>query len=524
MGIMHLLTLTAEQPLPAEWTRFRVHHTFIPIPNYGAPTLAEMDAVWARVSAGGSWAVHCGGGVGRAGTVLACIVAMLGRDGVANPSGEPHLDARTAITLLRESRSRSLESEKQVTFVATWVSHRWRIARAAPPLAEPVSPLRTLGDVHSPAAVLLTGRPGSGKSWFARALALRRKVFLIGDEEGRAACETAASRAPRDSLVVLDRCNPSPSDRKTWLALLDRPTVAVHFDYDVQLCAQRVDARLAHPTLRAGRGARALEHMHRALVPPTLAEVSGIMTVSSFAAAREALARLAPFPLAKFPRTPHIFDLGAATPDDVQAQLPSGVLRGHIVVEEKVDGANMGVSLDENGALRVQNRSHWVCAADHAQWRALPRWLETHAEALTALLTDEVEGLPGRYVLYGEWVAARHSVPYARLPGLFVAFDLYDRVGGYFLSRAALARALARTSIPQVPLLATTDSISEAEMRAFLSRTSAFGEERLEGIYVRVEDPQREILLSRGKVVRGDFIAGNAHWVRGPLVLNGIQS
>ena len=33
-------------------------------------------------------------------------------------------------------------------------------------------------------------------------------------------------------------------------------------------------------------------------------------------------------------------------------------------------------------------------------------------------------------VLFGEWCLARHSVPYTRLPGYFIAFDIYSKRSG----------------------------------------------------------------------------------------------
>ena len=50
---------------------------------------------------------------------------------------------------------------------------------------------------------------------------------------------------------------------------------------------------------------------------------------------------------------------------------------------------------------------------------------------------------------------------------------------------------------------------------------AAFYEGRVEGVYVKVEKQGR--VVSRGKVVRADFIAGNEHWSKGPLQLNTLQ-
>jgi atypical dual specificity phosphatase len=79
MGFTDILSLTLESPLPKTWFHLKqIKQTFIPLKNYGAPTLAEMDVILERIEAGGTWLVHCGDGVGRAGTALACLVAMFG--------------------------------------------------------------------------------------------------------------------------------------------------------------------------------------------------------------------------------------------------------------------------------------------------------------------------------------------------------------------------------------------------------------------------------------------------------------
>jgi atypical dual specificity phosphatase len=45
----------------------------------------------------------------------------------------------------------------------------------------------------------------------------------------------------------------------------------------------------------------------------------------------------------------------------------------------------------------------------------------------------------------------------------------------------------------------------------------------MEGVYIRFEDRERKITTTRGKVVRGDFIAGNEHWSKGKIVWNGLK-
>jgi hypothetical protein len=65
----------------------------------------------------------------------------------------------------------------------------------------------------------------------------------------------------------------------------------------------------------------------------------------------------------RFPRTPHLAWLGPGEPrrDKVLSPLEAQVLLSHqVIVEEKVDGANLGFSIDEAGDLRAQNRGAFL--------------------------------------------------------------------------------------------------------------------------------------------------------------------
>ncbi len=72
-------------------------------------------------------------------------------------------------------------------------------------------------------------------------------------------------------------------------------------------------------------------------------------------------------------------------------------LSGEVVVEEKVDGANLGISLGVSGSLRGQSRGDYLAPGkSHAQWNLLRPWLAERRAALE-------EGLQGGLMLFGEW-------------------------------------------------------------------------------------------------------------------------
>src|SRR4051794_29822745 len=79
----------------------------------------------------------------------------------------------------------------------------------------------------------------------------------------------------------------------------------------------------------------------------------------------------------RFPHTPHIAWNGVGRPRDDKVLSPCEIreLLGHeVVVEEKIDGANLGFSVDEHGILRAQNRGSYLSVdEDRGQWKPLKR-------------------------------------------------------------------------------------------------------------------------------------------------------
>ena len=144
----------------------------------------------------------------------------------------------------------------------------------------------------------------------------------------------------------------------------------------------------------------------------------------------------------------------------------------------------------------------------------LDKWLHKHSNELWCLLESD------RYILYGEWMFARHSIHYASLPDYFIAFDMYDRLEEKFWSRSMLQSKLAETSIPIVPLIAHKSFESLDELKSLLEIKSQFYEGRIEGVYLRVCDNDDLWTIDRGKIVRADFMCGSEFWSKGGVVAN----
>lgn len=414
--------------------------------------------------------------------------------------------------------------------------------------------------------------------------------------------------SPNDArfrIIIIDRCNVNRESRIEMVEAFcsdanheqRQPfllhTACVWFDIPPAVCAASANSRVSHPTLRPGKAERVIEAMAAQFEPPMLrsaqhrltdAPFDTIVTVRKQAdeAIREAIRYLIPTTTThgkisgaereneedkshvfqRFPRTKHLVNLGAASSDDHTCNAQEAVAffstpfpekRTRFVIQEKVDGANLGLSIDP-ATLRIcaRNRSHYVTSMSHVQFRGLDSWIHEKTPCLWHALTEDGSVAPGMRILYGEWLALRHSVPYSNLPDVFLAFDMYDVEANKFLSSKALQGILRHTSICSVPTILSWEeqeevrpkqrirdlvSLAERGVTRFSTGSASSSDDaakpqNLEGVYVRREqederDTGRFWLRDRAKIVRSDFIRPDergTHWSKRRIIPNIISA
>ena len=246
----------------------------------------------------------------------------------------------------------------------------------------------------------------------------------------------------------------------------------------------------------------------------------------------------------KYPRTPHIEGSRLQPGDEDLSQIPFDAVKGrHLVVEEKCDGANSAVSFDPGGGLLLQSRGHYLTGG----------WRERHYNLMkqwAAARRDELFGLLGtRYIMYGEWVYARHTVFYDALPHYFLEFDILDRETGAFLDTSSRRALLKGSSVVSVPVLGEGRYEAKAEMLKLLGKSGYItvnqrrnlydaavrqgldpekicGEADLsgmmEGLYIKIEEGGQ--VAGRMKYVRAAFLQcvdfSETHWLDKPIIPN----
>lgn len=250
--------------------------------------------------------------------------------------------------------------------------------------------------------------------------------------------------------------------------------------------------------------------------------------------------------IVKYPRTRHIESSGLQKGDDLEIVKFENLIGKTLVVEEKQDGANTAVSFDQNGSILLQSRGHYLTGGDWPEFDQFKMWANTWQDAILDILED-------RYIMYGEWMGAFHSVYYDKLPHFFMEFDVFDKKREIFLSTPLRHELLdgKGVQIAHVEVLETReftdlqDLLSLVGISHFVTEHSAMKIEKamqekgfpqdqidvlmklnrerlMEGLYLKWEEDG--IVKERYKYVRGDFVQtileNGEHWSKRPTIMN----
>lgn len=245
----------------------------------------------------------------------------------------------------------------------------------------------------------------------------------------------------------------------------------------------------------------------------------------------------------KYPRTAHVEGSRLQKGDEDLSQVRfADIEELSLTIEEKIDGANAGISFDNDGKLLLQSRGHFLTGGPRERhWNLFKTWAACHEDAFFNILED-------RYVVYGEWMFAKHTVFYDLLPHYFLEFDVYDRLNDVYLSTPARKRLLKELPISSVLVLhkgKIKQDAMERLVRPSYFKTGNWREklcveanhalvdpelaykqtdhsDLMEGLYIKIEEEDR--VIQRLKWVRNSFnnaIADSeTHWLDRPIIQN----
>jgi len=188
------------------------------------------------------------------------------------------------------------------------------------------------------------------------------------------------------------------------------------------------------------------------------------------------------YSIIKYPRTQHIEGSRLQAGDEDLSQLPFEEFLGrHIVVEEKIDGANTAVSFDGEGNLLLQSRGHYLTGGYREKhYNLFKQWAGVHRDALFGALSC-------RYVMYGEWMYAKHSIYYDALPHYFMEFDILDRETDRFLDTASRREITKKLPVRSVPVLSEGVFKKKDDVMKYLGSSRFITENHLENLRAAAE-------------------------------------
>lgn len=206
----------------------------------------------------------------------------------------------------------------------------------------------------------------------------------------------------------------------------------------------------------------------------------------------------------EFHRIPHFNrDISNMTHDDIVPDLPID-LPLDCFVQEKIDGASMGISWLNDGPI-LRNRENIlkkgyskIKTPAKKQFTSAWNWIHAHEDDI-----KEVEKIwQSPITIYGDWMFAQHSIHYDNLPDWFIAYDIWSVEDNKFLSPEIVDKLLSKTQISYIkPDETVFNSISQIVESS--ERKSIYRDGKVEGIVIKTSN--KEFLDKTWKVVNKYF-------------------
>ena len=509
LGITQIINLIEEKPPSNELKTIAKNNGidihYFPIEDRESTDIETIDTILNLITPNRKTLVHCMGGIGRTNMILVCYLTKKLR-----------MSQSEATTKLSSERKVIL-TNPQILLAKKYYGH----------VNQPKGSNK-FKKTALPGLIMLIGVPCSGKTTLSLEFQTYyndKIVHINQDDMGNKDCWENFSSKAKQYTIILDRCNLKRNERQEWIKsysqISSEKIIAICFQLDLSVCTERVKLRENHPSLSGKGGVKIIESLSKDFEPPSTKEgFSEIFIIKNdedlmkiknkFGFGNNVNTDI----IMKFPRTKHLANLGSMSRDDLifdSIELEK-FMKMLLTVEEKIDGANMGLFLDEDGNIRAQNRSHFVNSSYHSQFKLLDKWILDHTNDLMLIFEK------GNYIVFGEWVYMKHSINYTRLPDYFLIYDIYNRDNGDFLARNTLVELTKDTGLYIVPLIFEGKTTLDKLKEICVQTQSQFCDDQIEGIYVRAYE--NNILKYRGKIVRPNFICGDVHWTKGKYTIN----
>lgn len=202
----------------------------------------------------------------------------------------------------------------------------------------------------------------------------------------------------------------------------------------------------------------------------------------------------------KYDKTFHVFPVTSKfNLDNTQI---NRLLSGKVVVEEKMDGANIGI-IRHNKGFSLQKRGSLVGQSEHEQFGFFHNWANTTAYS-------RIMNVQPGHLIYGELLYAKHHIYYDSLPEYVLVFDV--KFNGEWMDHEERKAFCDVYGFHMVPLVAE-GSFTKNDLPKLMPEKSAYGPDA-EGIVVKRYAKNGYF---RGKIVKPGFIKAleeSEHWTK----------
>lgn len=186
------------------------------------------------------------------------------------------------------------------------------------------------------------------------------------------------------------------------------------------------------------------------------------------------------------------------------------LLNGRVWVEEKMDGANVGIIRHKQG-FHLQKRGSLVGPSEHEQFQFFHNWARYQNQ-------EKLMGLPVGYTVYGELMYAVHSIYYDKLPDWVLVFDVWCAKKGRYLKYEDRRDFCISYGLEMVPLI-TEGYFGVEDLAGLIPEESQYGY-LAEGIVLK---RYRKGECRRAKIVKPGFLKmleEDEHWTRKGVTKN----
>lgn len=214
----------------------------------------------------------------------------------------------------------------------------------------------------------------------------------------------------------------------------------------------------------------------------------------------------------KYCRTYHIIKSPGGTSDDKKLKSDSIFLNKEIIITSKLDGSNLCLSKND------------VFARTHSGPPKHPSF------DLAKSFHNQIKySIPDNLFIYCEYLYAKHSIHYTKLPSYFTVFNILDIDRNIMLSWDDVEKICCDLNMITVPVLfkghfKTEKSLYEEILK--LVAQKEFNYDEREGVVIRIakEFAVEDFAKNVGKWVRAAHVQTSEHWKDQEIIKNQLIS